>query len=126
MMSYLDTLTRSQQSPIIDYHAFLFSYSKKTQNRLYDGFFDTHTVSDILADIKALELELTDFEKRFKQRSQDIYTAYQQGIEPEDDNFVLNFGEWAAVYEMWLECQAEYRHELDKLLHQLPEHSSYI
>jgi hypothetical protein len=36
-----------------------------------------------------------------------IYAAYTNGEEPEDESWVLDFGEWASVYRTWLTRQAE-------------------
>ena len=36
------------------------------------------------------------------------------GEEPEDDSWVLDFGEWASVYRTWLARQAEYRNEIQR------------
>jgi len=70
------------------------------------------TLSDVLADIRALEKELLVFERKYGVRSEAFYTACQSGEEPEDDRWVLDFGEWASVYRTWLTRQAEYRAEL--------------
>lgn len=67
---------------------------------------------DILTDIHALEEELLDFERKYGIRSEIFYTAYAKGEEPEDDRWVLDFGEWASIYKTWLTRQAEYRNEL--------------
>jgi len=32
----------------------------------------------------------------------------------EDDSWVLDFGEWASVYRIWLARQAEYRNEIQR------------
>ncbi len=69
---------------------------------------------DILADIHALEEELLEFEHRYGIRSEVFYAAYASGEEPEDDQWVLDFGEWASIYRTWLTRQAEYRNELEK------------
>ncbi len=68
---------------------------------------------DILTDIHALEEELLDFERKYGIRSEIFYTAYVSGEEPEDDQWVLDFGEWSSVYKTWLTRQAEYRNELE-------------
>ncbi len=73
------------------------------------------TLGDILADIHALEEELIAFERKYGVRSETLYAAYQDGEEPEDDRWVLDFGEWASVYRTWLERQAEYRDEIGRL-----------
>ncbi|MBF0228961.1 MAG: hypothetical protein HQK63_05125 [Desulfamplus sp.] len=70
---------------------------------------------DILTDIHSLEEELLDFERKYGIRSETFYTAYAKGEEPEDERWVLDFGEWASVYRTWLTRQAEYRNELENL-----------
>lgn len=69
---------------------------------------------NILLDIHALEEELLDFERRYGIRSETLYAAYANGEEPEDDRWVLDFGEWASVYKTWLTRQAEYRNEVQR------------
>ena len=63
----------------------------------------------ILADIHALEEELLAFERKYGVRSETFYAAYVSGEEPERDEWVLDFSEWASVYRIWLDRQAEYR-----------------
>lgn len=70
---------------------------------------------DILADIHALEEELLDFERKYGIRSETFYAAYVSGEEAEDDNWVLDFGEWASVYRTWLARQADYRNEVQRI-----------
>jgi len=67
---------------------------------------------NILADIHALEEEIISFERKYGVRSETFYTAYISGEEPEDDAWVLDFGEWASVYRTWLARQADYRNEV--------------
>jgi hypothetical protein len=68
----------------------------------------------ILADIHALEQELLTFERKYGVRSETFYAAYISGEEPEDDNWVLDFGEWASIYKTWLLRQSEYRDEIQR------------
>ena len=75
------------------------------------------TLREILADIHALEEELLAFERKYGLRSETFYPAYMSGEEPEDDSWVLDFGEWASVYRTWLARQAEYRNEVQRLQH---------
>jgi hypothetical protein len=79
------------------------------------------TLGDILTDIHALEEELLAFERKYGVRSETLYAAYQNGEEPEDDRWMLDFGEWASVYRTWLTRQAEYRNEVQR--RQRQEHS---
>ena len=69
---------------------------------------------DILIDIHALERELIDFEQRYGIRSETLYAAYTSGEEPENEEWVLDFGEWASIYKTWLTRQAEYRNEVQR------------
>ena len=69
---------------------------------------------DLLTDIHALEEEMLTFERKYGVRSETFYAAYASGEEPEDDHWVLDFGEWASVYRTWLTRQAQYRNELQQ------------
>ena len=71
-------------------------------------------LQEILADIHALEEDLLAFERKYGIRSEILYAAYVKGEEPEDDSWVLDFGEWASVYRTWLAIQAEYRREIQR------------
>ena len=77
-------------------------------------------IREILTDIHALEEELLQFERKYGIRSETLYAAYMSGEEPEDDNWVLDFGEWASVYKTWLARQAEYRNEVQRIQRQAP------
>ena len=83
-------------------------------------------IRDILADIHALEEELLDFERKFGVRSETFYAAYASGEEPEDDGWVLDFGEWASVYRTWLTRQSQYRDEVQKVQRQSPSLAGLI
>jgi hypothetical protein len=78
------------------------------------------SMHDVLTDIHALEEELLDFERKYGIRSETLYAAYVSGEEPEDDSWVLDFGEWASVYRTWLTRQAEYRNEIQRIQRQTP------
>ena len=69
-------------------------------------------VHSILLDIHALEEELIQFERKYGLRSEIFYTSYMRGEEPENENWMLDFGEWASIYKTWLIRQAEYRNEI--------------
>jgi len=78
------------------------------------------TLREILNDIHALEEQLLEFERKYGIRSETLYAAYASGEEPEDENWVLDFGEWASVYRTWLARQSEYRNEIQRLQRQSP------
>ena len=81
---------------------------------------------EILADIHALEVELLDFERKYGIRSETFYAAYASGEEPEDESWVLDFGEWASVYRTWLARQAEYRDQIQRMQPQTPSLAGLI
>jgi hypothetical protein len=83
-------------------------------------------LNDLLMDIHALEEELLAFERKYGVRSETFYAAYQTGEEPEDDRWVLDFGEWASVYRTWLTRQAEYRNEVQRQQRQAPSLAGLI
>jgi len=77
-------------------------------------------LQEILADIHSLEEDLLVFERKFGVRSETFYAAYINGEEPENDAWVLDFGEWASVYRTWLARQADYRNEVQRLQKNIP------
>jgi len=81
---------------------------------------------EILADIHALEEELLIFERKYGIRSETFYAAYVNGEEPEDERWVLDFGEWASVYKTWLRRQADYRNEVQQIQQQAPSLAGLI
>jgi hypothetical protein len=72
---------------------------------------------NLLADIHALEESILAFERKYGVRSEIFHAAYASGEEPDDDAWVLDFGEWASVYQTWLARQAEYRNEVQRYQH---------
>ena len=83
-------------------------------------------IHDILLDIHALEEELLGFERKYGIRSETFYAAYVNGEEPEDDAWVLDFGEWASIYRTWLTRQAEYRDAIQHIQRQTPSLAGLI
>ncbi len=81
---------------------------------------------DILSDIHALEEELLFFERKYGIRSETLYASYISGEEPEDDSWVLDFGEWASSYKTWIVRQADYRNEVQKIQGQTPSLTGLI
>ena len=84
------------------------------------------TLEDILIDIHSLEEELLDFERKYGVRSDIFYAAYISGEEPEDENWVLDFGEWASVFRTWLARQATYRDQVQRIQRDKPTLSGLI
>ena len=84
------------------------------------------TIREILSDIHALEEDLLDFERKYGVRSETFYAAYVSGEEPEDDTWMLDFGEWASIYQTWLTRQAEYRNEIQRIQRKGPSLAELI
>jgi len=76
------------------------------------------TLDEILQDIHAMEEDLLVFERKYGVLTETFYEAYQRGEEPEDDAWVLDWGEWAGTYEILLERQERYRRAIQSLLQQ--------
>ncbi len=81
---------------------------------------------EILTDIHALEEELLGFERKYGIRSETFYASYVSGEEPEDESWVLDFGEWASVYRTWLSRQSNYRNEVQQVQQNAPSLSGLI
>jgi hypothetical protein len=81
---------------------------------------------NLLSDIHALEETILAFERKYGIRSETFYAAYISGEEPADDSWVLDFSEWARVYQTWLYRQAEYRNEVQRLQHDIPSLAGLI
>lgn len=81
---------------------------------------------ELLLDIHALEQDLLEFERKYGVRSETFYAAYRSGEEPENDEWVLDFGEWASVYRTWLARQAEYRNEIQRIQNNAPSLAGLI
>ena len=77
-------------------------------------------IREILSDIHVLEEEMLNFERKYGVRSETLYAAYVSGEEPENDAWVLDFGEWASIYRTWLARLAEYRNQIQPVQHQSP------
>lgn len=81
---------------------------------------------DLLADIHALEESSLAFERKYGVRSETFYAAYISGEEPADASWMLDFSEWASVYQTWLARQADYRNEVQRLQHDSPSLAGLI
>ena len=62
----------------------------------------------IIQDIHRLNHALERFERKYGVMSQTFYEVYNAGEEPEDDAWVLDFEEWAGLYEVWCDRQQAY------------------
>ena len=76
------------------------------------------TLQDILTDIHALTEDLTVYERKYGVLSETFYKAYTTGEEPENDDWVLDWTDWAGAYKTWLRRQDQYRRAIEALQNQ--------
>ena len=56
------------------------------------------TLLEILADVHSLDKALAEFEQRYGLLSSTFFDWYQQGNEPEEQTWMLDFAEWSGLY----------------------------
>lgn len=76
------------------------------------------TLQDLLADIHALQEDLEMYERKYGLLSETVYEWYMAGEEPENDDWVLDWGDWASCYQLLLQRQELYRYTIKGLLQQ--------
>lgn len=70
------------------------------------------SLSELLKDMRQLEVELCRFEVKFGVKSEDFHTAMMRGdLEEFDalDEYRMEFVEWLALYKTWLSLDHKYR-----------------
>ena len=82
------------------------------------------TLNDVLRDIHAMREDLLMFERKYGVPTEMFYEAYEQGEEPADQSWVLDWGEWAASYRILQERLSLFADESQHLL-QTAQISSY-
>lgn len=73
------------------------------------------SLAEIVADIHLLHGELEAFEQLYGILSATFYEAYLRGEEPKHEDWALDWAEWAAIYQTWLQRQAEYQYAFQLL-----------
>lgn len=56
------------------------------------------TLLELLSDIHAIDKALAEFEQDYGLLSSTFFAWYQQGSEPEEQSWVLDFAEWSGLY----------------------------
>lgn len=75
------------------------------------------TLDEILQEIHAMRQNLLVFERKYGVPSELFFEAYQNGEEPADSAWVLDWAEWAATYKILqrrLGQYQQYAHHLVK------------
>ena len=83
-------------------------------------------LQDIIVDIHALNDDLEAYEEKYGILSETFYELYQNGIEPENDNWVLDWSDWAGAYKIYLRRQEQYRATIQALQQQQQSLSSIV
>jgi hypothetical protein len=73
------------------------------------------TLDEILRDIHAMEEDLLTYERKYGVLSDTFYESYRDGEEPADDAWVLDWGDWAGAYEIWLRRRQQYQEAMNTL-----------
>ena len=76
------------------------------------------TLDDVLRDIHAMREDILVFERKYGIPTEIFYVAYQEGEEPADSTWVLDWSQWAGSYEILQERLNWYRHSVEQLLHE--------
>ena len=72
-------------------------------------------LQDIIVDIHALTEDLEMYERKYGVLTETFYELYSNGIEPEDDTWVLDWSDWAGVYQLLIRRQKQYRKTIEML-----------
>ena len=73
------------------------------------------TLQDIIVDIHALTEDGEVYENKYGILSDTFYAIYSDGVEPEDDAWVLDWSDWAGVYQLLLRRRAQYARTIQAL-----------
>lgn len=74
------------------------------------------TLEEIMRDIHAMREDLLTFERKYGVPSEVFYEAYQQGEEPADSTWVLDWSQWASSFELLQERLAMYQDVVAQLV----------
>ncbi|MFN8496693.1 MAG: hypothetical protein U0641_02470 [Anaerolineae bacterium] len=75
------------------------------------------TLDAIMRDIEAMREDLIMFERKYCVPTEVFYQAYQQGIEPAEQSWVMDWSEWAGTYQILVDRLQRY----DQAVRQLVE-----
>jgi len=65
-------------------------------------------LQDVMDDIHALNEDLKVYERKYGILSDTFYELYTSGVEPELDDWVLDWSDWAGTYKLLLRRKARY------------------
>jgi hypothetical protein len=89
-------------------------------------------LQDVIDDIHALYEDLKVYERKYGILSETFYELYMNGTEPDNDDWVLDWSDWAGAYKLLLRRQEQYRNtvhifkgEPSSLIHLIGKVSRY-
>jgi hypothetical protein len=80
----------------------------------------TMTLQDIIEDIHALTEDCEVFERRFGVLTETFYESFMSGEEPPDDDWVLDWSDWAGAYKTLLRRREQYTRAINTLRSSTP------
>jgi hypothetical protein len=72
-------------------------------------------LQDVIDDIHALYEDLQVYERKYGILSETFYELYEGGTEPENDDWVLDWSDWAGAYKLLIRRQEQYRETVREL-----------
>jgi hypothetical protein len=57
-------------------------------------------INEVASDVPPLEADLENYERRYGILSEKLYEAFSAVEEPAEDSWVLDWSDWAGVYEI--------------------------
>lgn len=73
------------------------------------------TLSDIIEDLHALNEDLGVYERKYGVLSETFYELYASGVEPEHEEWTLDWADWAGAYQIWLRRKEQYQRTMQTL-----------
>ncbi len=72
-------------------------------------------LQDVIDDIHALYEDLRVYERKYGILSETFYELYTSGTEPDNDDWVLDWSDWAGAYKLLIRRQEQYCDTVRKL-----------
>jgi len=66
-------------------------------------------LQEVIDDIHVLYDDLKVYERKYGILSETFYELYTNGTEPESDDWVMDWSDWAGAYQLLMRRQEQYR-----------------
>jgi len=73
------------------------------------------TLQEIIEDIHAMTKDCEVYERKYGVLSETFYESYMQGEEPEHEDWVMDWTDWAGAYKILLRRREQYHQMIDAL-----------